>query len=282
MQLFDRSYQPIQLTPEGRAMLPHAEAFLHQLEFLSQAADSLSDVRGTVRVGLYPSVSCWLFPRLLPLIGRLYPHVRLVLWEGQSADLSEALITGAIDVAVRPLVPLVGSGRLNYQVLWREPLVAIVAPHHPLARRPTVAPAELARYELVTVGGPEPLTTHLFEAELAFAQAGIRHTIAHQTNQPQTLINLARLGGFVGVTNMLSAQTADHVGVAILPIEGEVFTRTVGLWHRTDGAMSPSVQAVHDAVMRIGSPDFGYEAVGVGWKPTPGDQEPTGSDGPAE
>ncbi|WP_158373776.1 LysR family transcriptional regulator [Cellulosimicrobium cellulans] len=256
VQLFDRSYQPVQLTPEGRAMLLHAEAFLHQLDFLSQMTESLGEVRGTVRVGLYPSVSCWLFPRLLPVIGRLHPQVRLTLWEGQTADLSDALLTGAVDLAVRPLIPLATSDRLQYEPLWREPLVAVVAPGHPLARLERVTPADAARYDLVTVGGSvTPGTAYQFEVGLAFAQAGLRPTIAYQTNQPQTLVNLARLSGFVGLTNVLAAQTADHAGVVMRPIDGEPFTRTVGLWRRVDAALSPAVEAVHEAVLRLGAPE---------------------------
>ncbi len=273
VQLFDRSYQPIQMTPEGRAMLPHAESFLRHLEFLSQVTDSLSGVRGTVRVGLYPSVSCWLFPRLLPLAGRLHPHLKLMLWEGQSADLSAALADGDVDVAVRPLIPVVDSDRLEYSLLWREPLVAVVAAGHPLARESTVTPTNLTRYELVTVGGPQSSTYHHFEVAHAFAQAGIRYTIAHQTNQPQTLINLARLGGYVGLTNMLAALTADHGGVVLLPIEGEAFSRTVGLWRRADGPLSPSVRAVHDAIVRIGPPDFGASSASAGWDDGSADHE---------
>ena len=256
VQLFDRSFQPIQLTPEGRALLPHAEAVLQQLDFLAHATGSPTNVRGNVRVGLYPSVSCWLFPRLLPLVSRTHPNVKLVLWEGQSADLSDALAAGDVDVAVRPVVPLVTSDGLEHVNLWQEPLVAVVAPTHPLANESVVAQASLLKYDLVTVGGPEPFAARHFEVDLAFAQAGMQPTIAHQTNQPQTLINLARLGYFVGVTNMLAAQTANHAGVALIPIAGASFNRQVGLWKRADRPLSPSVRVVYDAILSLGAPRF--------------------------
>ena len=257
VQLFDRSYQPIHLTPEGRSLLPHAETLLGQLEFLSQASEARYGVHGSVSLGLYPSVSCWLFPRLLATIRRTYPDLGLVLWEGQSVDLGDSLLNGQVDLAVRPLVPVVSSDRLACDVLWQESLVAVVSHSHPLAGQATVAPEQLTHYELVTVGGPDSAMSHQFEVELAFAHAGLRHPVAFQTNQPQTLINLARLGGLVGVTNMLAAQTVDHSGVALIPISGGVFTRTVGLWRRVDGPLSPSIEAVHDAIKRIGPPDFG-------------------------
>jgi DNA-binding transcriptional LysR family regulator len=257
VQLFDRSFQPIQLTPEGRALLPLAEAFLQQLDFLAHVTESTQNIRGNVRVGLYPSTSCWVFPRLLPVVARTHPNVKLVLCEGQSADLSDALAAGEIDIAVRPVIPLVNSETLEFAHLWQEPLVAVVAANHPLAQESAIAPERLLKYDLVTVGATEVSQRHQFEVNLAFAQAGVQPTIAHQTNQPQTLINLARLGCFVGVTNMLAAQTANHADVVLVPISGGAFRRQVGLWKRTDRPLSPSTRAVYDAILSLGAPNFG-------------------------
>jgi DNA-binding transcriptional LysR family regulator len=103
VQLFDRSTHPARLTPEGRALVPHAEEILQRLTDLSTG-------RAEVRFGAYPSAAAWLFPRV---VRRLPDGIRLLLVEGPSVDLEAALVRGDVDLAIRPVHPLVASEALE-------------------------------------------------------------------------------------------------------------------------------------------------------------------------
>lgn len=130
-RLVDRSVQPATLTPEGRGLLPHAEEILRRLDLMAESAEGA--VCGTVRLGCYPSAAAHLYPRAVRALRAAYPRVRLVLHEGPSLELGEQLVDGGVDLAVRPLHPLVSSDRVANRVLWREPLVAVFRADHPLA-----------------------------------------------------------------------------------------------------------------------------------------------------
>ena len=90
---------PARLTPEGRALVPHAEEILNRLNDLASAG-------GEVRFGTYPSAAAWLFPQV---VRRLPAEIRLHLVEGPSIDLEGALGRGDVDLAIRPVHPLVAS-----------------------------------------------------------------------------------------------------------------------------------------------------------------------------
>src|SRR5882757_5873889 len=141
VQLFDRTAHPVALTPEGRALLPHAEEILTRLDLFTDLA---AGAGGQVRFGAYPSAAAWLFPQVAGRLQREHPAIRLLLHEGPSIELEKALAQGEVDLAIRPLHPLVAAESLTHELLWKEPLVAVFAKDHPLASAASVSLAELA------------------------------------------------------------------------------------------------------------------------------------------
>ncbi|GAB3571141.1 LysR family transcriptional regulator [Amycolatopsis endophytica] len=257
-KLFDRTTQPPRLSPEGRALLPHATALLEHLDLLAEVATGTGErVHGVVRLGMYPSVAAYLLPLAMLALRKQYPGVQLVLWEGETLALSERLSRGEIDLAVRPVLPPVSDDRLVHTQLWREPLVAVLNRAHPLAGRGAVRLEQLGDQQLVTIGDSSDGAGRQFETNLAFANAGLNPRIAFQTNQPQTLISLVRHGLGVGVTNSLAMTTANTDGVVLSPIAGATQSeRLVALWCRGDQPASRALHAVESVVTALPPPRF--------------------------
>ncbi|TDO52381.1 DNA-binding transcriptional LysR family regulator [Kribbella sp. VKM Ac-2527] len=241
VQLFDRTAHPVALTPERRALLPAAEEILHRL-------GSLATTRGEVRFGAYPSAAAWLFPQVAVKVH----EVRLLLVEGPSIELERALVQGEIDLAIRPIHPLVASEALEHHLLWREPLVAVFAENHPLAASPSVSLNDLSSLPLISIG--EASGGRQFESHLAFASAGLNPESVYRTNQPQTLLSLVRHGLGTGVTNLLAVTTANLTGVRLVPIHNAGVERQVALFLPRHRPRTPALNAVIDAVTTIPPP----------------------------
>ncbi|WP_062216541.1 LysR family transcriptional regulator [Streptomyces sp. NBRC 109706] len=256
-RLFDRSVQPVALTPEGRALLPHAEEILSRLGAFSEVADGASGVvRGELRIGMYPSAAAFLYPHLVRRLKRAAPRVRTALIEGPTLSLEDLLAAGDIDLAVRPVLPLVRDDRLLNRWLWSEPLVVVVPSGHPLAGAGPLSLPQIASYPLVTIGEPTETAPRQFETNLAFAEAGIRPAIAFQSNQPQTLAALVRGGLGIGVTNALAMTTANCAGLELVPIAESQIQRRVAVWWRADRADSAVVSLVRDLICTLPSPQL--------------------------
>jgi DNA-binding transcriptional LysR family regulator len=254
-RLLDRSVHPVRLTPEGRALLPHAEEILQRLNVLADlTAEGSRVVRGEVWLGVYPSAAAYLFPQAVRSLQRTHPQVRLVLREGPSIALSSALASGDVDLAIRPVLPLVNDDHVTSIVLWREPLVAVFRRDHPLAASACLRLDQLSALPLVTIGESRDDHARQFETNLAFANAGLSPNIAVQTNQPQTLVSLVRHGLGIGVTNSLAMTTANLDGVGLVPLADARCERVVALWWRTDHPRSPAVEAVRDAICAVPPP----------------------------
>jgi DNA-binding transcriptional LysR family regulator len=167
-------------------------------------------------------------------------------------DLEAALVRGDLDLAIRPVHPLVTDESLTHELLWREPLTAVFPEDHPLAAQQAVGLAQLAELPLISIGesdGPRQ-----FESHLAFASKGLSPESAFRTNQPQTLLSLVRHGMGVGVTNTLAVTTADLTGVRLVPISDAGVERQVALFTRRDRPRSPALDQVVSAIRAVNAP----------------------------
>ncbi|WP_214102679.1 LysR family transcriptional regulator [Acrocarpospora catenulata] len=226
VQLFDRRSRPVALTQSGEAYLTHARAVLGQLELGRNAVAEISGmVRGQIAIAAHPSAAATFLPRVIQDFGRRYPGIHIDLVE-EFAQVNDALLTGRVQLGLRPLYPASSDARLRRVALWREPMRVVVHPQHPLAvRGAAVEPADLARYDLVVPG-------HSFSQTEAFqllTQRGVTPKVGYLTNVPQTLIALVRSDLGVGFTNELAVASCVTDGVRVLPLADTTLVREVSV-----------------------------------------------------
>src|SRR5690606_26887230 len=116
---------------------------------VSRARALAGGTEGKLRLGTSPSAT--LHPRVAELVGAFRvarPGVEIELVEGPSAALVEAVDGHRVDAAfVRPSAALPSS--LRGRVLAREPLFAVVATGHPLAKQRRVGARALLQHPLL-------------------------------------------------------------------------------------------------------------------------------------
>lgn len=254
--LFDRKERPVRLTEAGMAFLEHARAV--QREILAGEADVqavLGLLRGRVRLACYPSAGAAFVPAVLRECIAQHPQVEVSLHEGAPVELSAALQAGEADLAIRPLLPRAREPSLVHEILWDEPLVAVLAEDHPLATVTTIDLAQLAQERLITVGSLSQRESDLGEVDRALADAGLGPRVVLRTNEPSTLVALARSGHGVGLTNLLAASVSDTTGTRVLPLRGTQHRREVGIFWDGARAMQPAVRAVLELVRELPVPE---------------------------
>lgn len=219
--LFDRRARPVRLTDAGRAVAPHARAILDHVEESRSDIAALNGLQaGQVRIGTYPSISAGFLPALLSNFKASYPRVEVHLFEGTLGELDEALIDRRVDISFRPMLPSPTSKDLVGSILWREKHLAVLAKDHALANHSeALTRSDLAGHDLITS-----------RTTLEGLRAEGRQIF--RTDNPQALIEFARNGLGVGVTNQL-ALTVSHLDLHDLVVRDIVDPpafRDVGLW----------------------------------------------------
>jgi DNA-binding transcriptional LysR family regulator len=254
-RLFDRRHRPVLLTDPGEAFLPHARAVLAALDHGHAEVDAvLGVVRGHVLLGSYPSASAAFVPGVLCGFNARHPQVSVDLSERPTLDLSEALGSGRLHLALRPLAPHENTEGLAFRALWHEPLVAVFPPGHPLAAVPAPLPlSELVTHRLVTIGGTLGRQV-MYEAHVALKQLPTIPRIAWQTDQPQTLVNFVRAGLGVGVTNALAMAVSDTDGVLVTEVGSLAQGRTAGVFWDPRRYMPRAASALLQEILTTPAP----------------------------
>lgn len=169
-QLLSRSKQGVEPTEAGRVLYRHARVILRQLEQAHAEVEVVGrELAGGVSVGLapYSTVNALALP-LLSAVRARYPRVLLHINENFGGVLSEALMTGRMDMAL-----LYDSGPIrgvDFERLLTEELV-LIAPNGIELPAPThdqVSMLDLADVPLLL---PGPTHTIRRVVDQAFAQA---------------------------------------------------------------------------------------------------------------
>jgi DNA-binding transcriptional LysR family regulator len=147
--LLERTSHRVAVTSAGEAFLPHARAVLTALDEAERAAADLRSGRaGVLRLATTPGGGTRL-ASLLRAFRAEHPHVRVDL-RPAAAPKPQAVLAGELDVALVRVDP--GLPGLRVVELWAERWCVVLARDHPLARRETLALAELAGHPLVRIG----------------------------------------------------------------------------------------------------------------------------------
>src|ERR1700742_762299 len=100
-KLFDRLGRSVRLTESGRAFIPYARSILEQMEAArSCVALKNVDTRGSVAVGVIPTIAPYLMPRYTAAFARKYPNAKLRIVEQTTPELIESLRERSIDFAI--------------------------------------------------------------------------------------------------------------------------------------------------------------------------------------
>src|ERR1700721_876732 len=141
-KLFDRLGRSIRLTAAGRAFIPRARAILEQMEAArSSAADQNTDFRGSVAVGVIPTVAPYLMPSYAARFAKKYPDAKLRIVEQTTSGLVEGLRDLSLDVAILAL-PLRHKD-LELFPIRTKPLFVAMRRGHPRASARSLALKDL-------------------------------------------------------------------------------------------------------------------------------------------
>ena len=115
----------VSITPVGERIVEQAQRVLEESATIREIAKEGKDPRnGPLRLGVIHTIGPYLLPGLVPAMLKAVPQMPLLLQEGLTAKLLEALKLGEIDVAV-VAEPLPIPGIMSWPV-YDEPFAVVV------------------------------------------------------------------------------------------------------------------------------------------------------------
>lgn len=144
--LFDRLGRRVTLTDAGRRFQPFAEQALAAMEQGERAI--CNEPSGPLRISAPESILTYRLPIVLRNFRRKFPHVEISFRSHIETTLAIELETGKLDLVINmcdhPANPAHKS--LPFHT---ERIFLLAEPHHPLAKRRTIKPSDLAGQQLL-------------------------------------------------------------------------------------------------------------------------------------
>ncbi|MEM7356870.1 MAG: LysR substrate-binding domain-containing protein [Acidobacteriota bacterium] len=147
-KLFERNRRRVLLTQVGERVVDQAWAVLREADHLGELARSAGGVLvGPFRLGLILTLGPYLLPHLLGPLRELYPDLELILTEGLTEQLLDALRGGRLDAVL--FAPLPDTTGFEIEVLFFEPFLLATPHSHPLSTKRRLTLEDLKREEMV-------------------------------------------------------------------------------------------------------------------------------------
>lgn len=209
--LFVRSSSGVELTENGKRLLPAVQALVNEQSRVAQAIYDIHHVvAGTIRVGTFTSVSVNWLPRIIRAFTARYPDVRFELLAGNYDEITEQIRSGKIDCGFLT-APV--AEELFFLPLYDDPMMAVLSPTHPLAEKAALTFADLRGQPFILpLKGSDKDLRAVTDRYLKGLEA--RYTL----NDDHSVVALAENGFGITIMSELILRSF-HTNAAVRPLE---------------------------------------------------------------
>lgn len=206
--------QSTPLTPQGRAFLPHAIAFLDRARELAEVFDPHAPPRD-----VYVAASQYLMRYVLIDATRRFqqrfPHIRVRLSVHSEAEIESVLLRDP-DVDLGVAAPYEPPAELHYDHLFSMNWSLITPRRHPLASRRTVRLRALVDEPLIIFERGSTGRQHVLDA---FQEQGLSPNVHMETTTTEIVVRMVEAGLGIALVPLLSSgAVTEGRKVAIRPI----------------------------------------------------------------
>ena len=250
--LVDRLGRELRLTPAGQILYRYAVKLLHLREEALQAlADYRGELAGRVVIAASTIPGSYLLPQIIGAFKSKHPSVQITLKIANTAAVGEMVLKGEAGLG------LVGSRlpekRLSFEEVYLDELTLAVAPQHPWAARPKVAPAELYGQPFIVrergSGTQMAVQTILGEHGLDFGKL----TVAAEMPNTEAVRQSIKAGVGIGILSRLAVAAELAYGdLVAVTIQGVELHRPLYLVQRLGRDLPPVYAAFGNYVEGIG------------------------------
>jgi DNA-binding transcriptional LysR family regulator len=242
MTVFTRGGRGVRLTERGYAFLKDARKLIKRYEKLKEKFAPVtpkSSVQALTVGGSYsPSVA--LLPSLLARFQKTHPQAQLNLRTDDRVAIEEMILKGEVDLAVINNPPL--NRHLTMEFYRSHPVVAFVAPNHPLVNRNRVNWENLKSVAFIVRKGLGGRGTGREYIQL-LRKKGLTPKVAMQCDTPATAKEAVRRKMGVGI--LYRAVVADNIKrgeFKILNMPGETFEGKSYIIYHKNRPLTPIAQ----------------------------------------
>ena len=243
--LVERAPRQVMLTPIGEDIAHRARHVLRDIEHLKDAARRSKDPqKGTIKLGIFPTLAPYLLPHVIPEIRQRYPDLRLQLAEEKTEDILNMLDQGRLDAGLLAL-PVEEHG-MEKEILFEEPFVTAMPSSHPLTEKKSISLKDLEGEELLLLEEGHCLRQH---ALAVCAMAGAHERMDFHATSMETLRQMVAANAGVTLMPVLSVKPPIPAtgNIALRPFAAPAPSRTIALVWRSSSPLGEFLRKLADS-----------------------------------
>jgi LysR family hydrogen peroxide-inducible transcriptional activator len=147
VKIFDRSKQPVVPTEIGIEIIEQARILLAESQKIKEIiSDRQKELSGELKIGIIPTISPYLLPRIINRFIEKYPQVKLIVWEQTTEQIIQQVKLGMIDCGILS-TPLHEASMLEIPVFY-ENFVAYASKSSRLFKKKSISPDDIDMEEI--------------------------------------------------------------------------------------------------------------------------------------
>lgn len=237
--LIERGRHCLKITPEGEAVLKAAKEIVEIFERAHREIEQLqSHVKGSLRVSTVLTIGIHELPVYIARFRDEFPEVDLQINYRRSHQVYADIIEGRADLGL-VAYPQRRKGIVVHS-FWKDRLVAICPPEHPLAKRKMVSPKDLAGLDFIGFHPDLPSSKAL---DNMFKKAGIRVEMKMEFDNVETVKNAVALSPSVAIVPLRSvSEDVERGRLKALMLNDPDCWRPLGILGKRNRAMTPPMR----------------------------------------
>jgi len=219
VSLFKRAHRKIELTEQGKLILPYAQNILHDYEELTVKLDDYQAAQDmTIEMHTIPTMPSY---QSFGLIGQFlsdHPEVQMQLKEEESYNLITSLKSGKCEVIFARTFKFDDSN-LERIVMEDDKFVAVLPQRHVLAAQKKLDLADLKTEKFLILGN----STNLYLPVLELCQqAGFKPNVVYEGTRVDLIMQMVQNNMGVSVMTAKTAEQFANKAVAIVPLTANI------------------------------------------------------------
>ncbi len=223
--LFERHARGVNLTPAGQALLDLVQPFVEAIDQLPERLEEQLTERGSeeVRLAAGQELLLHLAGPVLQEYRSSHPNVRLVVYSSVRGETQEMVANDEVDFGISSRSGV--SRGLTFEHILSDELVLICPLQHPLASKPVVRLADIAKFPVLM---PDPESSTRAFVEEAFARSNLELRVAMELERWQVIREFVTLDQGVALVPRFSV-AGDTDKLAVRPVRDGLPTLSYGI-----------------------------------------------------
>ncbi len=239
-ELFTRVGKSVTVSDHGKQLLRTSEEIIRLFESMKGQTE-VAVTRGKIDIGAISTVQLGLLPEALANFRKKLPLVEVNVVPGTSVQLMSQIDSNDLSLAIMIRPNLKMTKGLKWTTMLRETYVAIA---HSSTRETSIktllAAHPFLRYSRRSYGGQQ------VDRYLKRARLQVNDTM--ELDEPMVIIEMVRQGLGVAIIPYDLAAGASIKKLRVLPLEGAVFFREIGVLQRVSPTPNIAVATLLDCI----------------------------------